>query len=101
MDTTKKAHQLYLIRITSSKHTGRFVGFFVSGVPADPDAHMDPPLPLEGTQYSSWAGLSPNKYFEPYARTVVQVQLKKAGYSSELVPVPNWLQAAPTQPPAS
>jgi hypothetical protein len=86
MDTTRAVTPRYLVRITSGEHAGRFVGFKISGgLVTNPKLHRDPPIPIEGTEFSSWADTSPNNYFEAGARDV-QAKLQAAGYTSELVP---------------
>jgi hypothetical protein len=88
MDTTKKAPPLYLIKITSGEHAGRFVDFYVpDGALADPNGEIDCPRPLLAPKYSSWGRFSPNRYFD-WGAPAVQAELKKAGFSSELIPAP-------------
>jgi hypothetical protein len=80
--------QLYLVKITTGDHAGRFIGpNFGGGLVTNPDVQKNPPLRIENTKYSSHGWQRGATHYFEHAAQPVQAELKAAGYGTELVPV--------------
>jgi len=78
--------QLYLIKITTGDHAGRYVGPNTGGgYVTNPDVLKNPPQKMANTKYSSHSWQRGATHFFEHAAQPVQAELKAAGYGTELV----------------
>jgi hypothetical protein len=80
--------RLFIIRITSGPHAGRYVGgSFGGGLVTNPEVQNNPPVNVPGSKYGLWAQKATATRFIEAAVHDAAAALTALGYEVEMIQV--------------